>query len=70
MKRIHLRTAREKKNLTQEQLAERLGWKQSRISALENTIDNPTIDTVRALAEELDVDPLALAFGTQEAVAS
>jgi transcriptional regulator with XRE-family HTH domain len=69
VKRIHLRKARESKQLTQQQLADKLGWPQSKISALETTIENPTIDTVRALAEELEIDPLALTFGQSEAVA-
>lgn len=63
MKRIHLRTARENKNLTQQELAAKVGWPQSRISALENTIENPTFDTVVALADALELDARALMFG-------
>lgn len=71
MKRIHLRKLRERKRLTQAQLAQTSGIPQAQISQLENTTENPAFDTVVALADALDVDPRVLKFGPdQERVAS
>ena len=75
MRPIHLRTVREKKRLTQEQLAAASGVTQVTISRLENDPDTrPAFDTVVNLANALNVDPKALRFGpdpnTQERAAS
>jgi DNA-binding XRE family transcriptional regulator len=52
----NLRKYREDKNMTQEQLEELSGISQSMISALETgRIPNPTLATLKALAEQLDI---------------
>jgi transcriptional regulator with XRE-family HTH domain len=64
VKRTYLRTAREKKGLTQEQLAAAVGLTQASISQLETRSNiRPAFDTVIAIAAALDVDPMALKFG-------
>lgn len=67
MKRIHLRKARESKGWTQQQLADASNLPQARISALENSVENPTFDTVLAIAAALELDPRVLRFGQSEA---
>jgi transcriptional regulator with XRE-family HTH domain len=64
MKRVHLKTARERRGWTQEQLAEASGLSQATISNLESNPDaRPAFGTVVDLATALDVDPQALRFG-------
>jgi transcriptional regulator with XRE-family HTH domain len=64
VKRTYLRTARERKGLTQEQLAAAVGLTQASISQLETREGTrPAFDTVVALAAALGVDPMALRFG-------
>lgn len=64
MKPIYLRTARERKHWTQEQLEEESGVAQAIISKLENTADAKAMfSTVVDLADALDVDPRQLRFG-------
>lgn len=69
VKPIYLRTAREKKGLTQEQLeqeTDRRGAKvsQARISALErDSAARAEFETVITLADVLEVNPRALRFG-------
>jgi transcriptional regulator with XRE-family HTH domain len=63
-----LRTARERKGWTQEQLeaeTARRGHKvpQAVISRLENNSQQAMFETVAALAEALEMDPRALRFG-------
>lgn len=74
MKAIHLRTAREAKGWTQEQLEERSGITQATISRLETRSDTGVAaETLLNLAAALNVDPRALRFGPDpktEAVAS
>lgn len=71
MKSIFLRDAREKANLTQEQLEAKSGVPQAVISRLERNADaRPAFETVMKLADVLHVDPRALRFGQREAVAS
>jgi transcriptional regulator with XRE-family HTH domain len=67
MKRIWLRDARLKADLTQAELAKRLGKPQSFISKLERgENEDPTISEVVALAKALGIDPLALRFGRRQ----
>lgn len=72
MKQLTLREARLRRGLTQEQLEERSGVKQTNISAIERgAVSDPNSSTVMKLAAALDMDPRALKFGVQpEAVAS
>jgi transcriptional regulator with XRE-family HTH domain len=73
MKRIYLRDARQRAQLTQAQLAARVHKPQSFISKLERGEKaDATMSEVVALARILGVDPLALRFGqkpSREAVA-
>lgn len=64
MKRIYLRTARERAGLTQGQLADKSGVPQPTISKLETRGDiSPEFVTVANLADALNRDPRALRFG-------
>ena len=53
--RIALIRARLDANLTQAELAERIGTKQSAIARLENGSNNPTLDMMARLAKALSV---------------
>jgi transcriptional regulator with XRE-family HTH domain len=55
--RIRLREVRERKLMTQEELAQRSGLTQTSISALERGVHAPRISTIRKLAAALEVDP-------------
>jgi transcriptional regulator with XRE-family HTH domain len=68
MRRIHLRAARERAKLTQEQLAEKSGVNQRAISKLELIVTNPSFDTAVRLGEALAMDPRQLKFGPREEV--
>ena len=48
--------ARQKRNMTQTELAEKAGLKQSAISRIENQGSLPRIDTVYKIAQALDLD--------------
>ena len=48
--------ARELRNLTQKQLAERAGMNQSDISKLENGMRNPTVALLNRLADAMDMN--------------
>jgi transcriptional regulator with XRE-family HTH domain len=50
-----IKSLREAKGLTQEQLAERLDTKHTQIGRMERGEANSTINMLRKLAEELDV---------------
>lgn len=63
MKPIYLRTARDRKRWTQEQLEAHSGVAQAIISKLENADAKAMFDTVVKLADALDVDPRQLRFG-------
>lgn len=52
----HLSLAREKRNMTQKDLAEKTGIYQAEISKLERGIGNPSLSTLRRIAEGLDMD--------------
>ena len=62
----HLTRLRDAKNLTQTQLAERVGCNQATISKLERGKGNATLDLVARIAHALDVSPVEL-FGLEEA---
>ena len=50
----NIRRHRDKVHLTQKQLAERAGLKDTRISEIENGKGNPTISTLIAIASALE----------------
>lgn len=58
-----IKTARKRRNLTQEQLALRLGNNRSYVSKLENRSNgiNPSLDQIIDLAKVLNLDPYKLA---------
>lgn len=71
MKLIHLKTAREKAQLTQVELEMKSGVPQAVISRLErNANAKPAFETVIKLADALQRDPRSLKFGHPEAIAS
>ncbi|MCD7738383.1 MAG: DUF2442 domain-containing protein [Lachnospiraceae bacterium] len=53
---VNLSKAREKAGLTQKQLAERTGIYQADISKIERGLGNPSVSTLRRLAEGLDLE--------------
>lgn len=59
-KRIYLRQWRVYRNLTQEQLADRVGMSVSNISQLERGVQGYSQDGLEALAEALRCDPAQL----------
>jgi len=64
MKGFYLRTLREQRHLTQEQLEKLSGVAQNTISKLERRpMARPVFDTVVALAHALGIDPVDLRFG-------
>jgi transcriptional regulator with XRE-family HTH domain len=64
MKPIYLRTVREQRGLTQQQLESLANVAQNTISRLESSPKaRPVFETVVALAKALHVDPLQLRFG-------
>lgn len=66
MKRMGLRAARLRRNLSQEQLEQASGVRQSVISRLETgVIASPEFETVCRLAAALDLDPRVLKFGPE-----
>lgn len=56
----NLRTARQRKGFSQEELAHRANLDRTYISALERAVYNATIDVVDRLATALDMDASAL----------
>lgn len=58
-----VRTEREKLGLSQEKLAERLGYHRTYLGALERGERNLTLTSLEALAERLGIDPLDLLRG-------
>jgi len=68
VKAIYLRTARERKHLTQVELAALSHVAQNTISKLElRAAHRPLMDTALALAAALNVDPQDLRFGPDPA---
>jgi len=53
--------ARSSKGMTQKELSERTGIRQSNISRIENGIESPTIDTLQKLAKGLGMN-LVISF--------
>jgi len=61
---MYLRTLREKRKFTQEELERRSKVSQNAISRLERTVNaRPSLRTVEALARALGCNPLTLEFG-------
>lgn len=56
-RRIFLKQWREFRNLTQEQLAERVGWSVGNVSQLERGLQGYSQEGLEALAEALQCDP-------------
>jgi len=56
-RRIFLKQWREYRNLTQEQLAERVGWSVGNVSQLERGLQGYSQEGLEALAEALQCDP-------------
>lgn len=56
-RRIFLKEWREYRELTQEQLADRVGWGVSNVSQLERGLQGYSQDGLEALAEALQCDP-------------
>lgn len=52
----HMAMAREKAHLTQKELAERTGIYQADISKIERGIGNPSVGTLKRLADGMDMD--------------
>ena len=57
MVRLRLKEWRERRLLTQRELAERVGVTQGTINRIERGVHRPRLATVRRLAEALGVDP-------------
>ncbi len=53
---INIRGFRESRGLTQQQIAELAGLARSHISALEQGLGNPSLESLHSLAKALDVD--------------
>jgi transcriptional regulator with XRE-family HTH domain len=67
MQQIDLRSARKRRRMDQETLAERSGVDQSTVSRLERGgIKKPTPETVDALERALRLKPGTLVFGDQD----
>ncbi len=64
--RLRLREVRERKFITQEELANRTGLTAATISRLENGLNRPRLSTVRLLAEALNVEPAELVIDPDE----
>lgn len=52
----YIMMCREKKNITQKELSERTGIYQAEISKLERGIGNPSVQTLKRIADGLDMD--------------
>lgn len=64
MTHVHLRTLRERRGLTQQELAEKSGVKQNTISKAETRAQaRPSFETHMALAKALKIAPERLKFG-------
>ena len=67
--RLRLREWRERRLLTQRELAEKVGMSTGQINRIENGIHRPRLSTVRKLAEVLEVTPDELVVWDQEPLA-
>lgn len=67
MKRMLLREARRRAGLTQVELSAKSGVGQTAISKIEvGVVTDPSFETVRRLADALNMDPRALRFGARQ----
>lgn len=57
---LRVKELRSEREITQEELAERVGVFRTYMSRIETGVANPTLTAVHALAESLDVDVAAL----------
>jgi transcriptional regulator with XRE-family HTH domain len=60
VKLVRLRAVRERRALTQQQLAEKAGISRPTLTRIEACLQDPYPTTVRKLAEALGVDPVDL----------
>ena len=63
MRRFFLREARKARNLTQEDLAERVGLSGGQLSRIEREESQPALDQIYDLAQELNIKPAELLTG-------
>lgn len=71
MKRMTVRAARKRMQLTQVVLAKRAGIEQSTVSKLERgQVRQPSFAIIAAIAEALCIDPRALDFSTPDRTAA
>lgn len=62
-----MKTVRQRRGLTQEGLAEKVGLSSKYISGIERGVENPTMDNLIRLAKVLEVEPYELfLFGESE----
>jgi len=66
MRLSRLRELREKRLLTQAELAQRSGVAETTINRIEKGYHEPRFSTIRRLAQALDVDPTVLAGGADQ----
>jgi transcriptional regulator with XRE-family HTH domain len=66
MRLAGLRAVRQRRFLTQAELAERAGMSETTVNRLENQLQDARISTVRRLAEALGVQPEELIWGEEE----
>ncbi|MDP9358350.1 MAG: helix-turn-helix domain-containing protein [Chloroflexota bacterium] len=64
--RLKLREWRERRLLTQRELAEKVGMSVGQINRIERGIHEPRFSTIRKLAEALEVEPDELVVRAQE----
>ncbi len=64
--RLKLREWRERRLLTQRELAEKVGMSVRQINRIERGIHEPRFSTIRKLAEALEVEPDELVVRAQE----
>jgi len=53
---VRIKSLRNSKNITQEQLSERIGINSKYLSSIERGKENPTLNTLIRMAESLEVD--------------
>lgn len=61
-----IKETRIQKGLTQEQLANRLGWTRSAISKIEHDTYEISLETAKKIARALDADPGYIIFGAED----
>jgi transcriptional regulator with XRE-family HTH domain len=62
----NVRTLREQRGWSQEQLAEVSGLHRTYVSGIERAVRNPTLEIVELIAKALDVEPWVLLKGNLE----